>query len=298
MFEGKNVKVGMAPLTWSNDDMPSLGEYCTTEQCLSEIALAGFAGTEIGRKFPTDITVLKRMLDIRGLTIGSRWFSSTLCEEGSYEDNENRFLRHLVDLAVLDGEHINVAEVTRCTFTEDVPLFGEHPVASKEELDRLCDGLNKLGKIAKEHGIKLCLHPHMGTVIQTLEETTYVLEHTNPQYVYLCYDSGHVLLAGDDPAAVCEQLADRIGHVHLKDIRQRKMDECREKGLKFRDAVIEGCFTIPGEGCIDFTPIFMTLDKVGYEGWIMIEAEQDPAKANPYETALKARHYMQDRTGL
>ncbi|MDO5547550.1 MAG: myo-inosose-2 dehydratase [Eubacteriales bacterium] len=297
MFEGKNVRVGIAPLTWSNDDMPSLGEKNTFEQCLSETALAGFEGTEMGRKFPEDMTVLKRSLDIRGMRIGSRWFSSTLCE-GDFEENEKRFLKHLVDLAVLNGERIHVGEVTRCTFTEDVPLLGDHPVATKEELDRLCDGLNKLGKLAIEHGIKLCFHPHMGTVVQNREETKYVMDHTEPKYVYLCFDSGHTLLAGDDPAAVCEEFADRIGHVHLKDIRKKKMEECAEKGWKFRDAVVEGCFTIPGDGCIEFTPIFMTLDKVGYEGWLMVEAEQDPAKANPYEYALKARHYIRNRTGI
>lgn len=298
MFEGKNVKVGMAPLTWSNDDMPSLGESCTVEQCLSEVALAGFQGTEFGRKFPSDMTVLKRMLEIRGLKIGSRWFSSTLCEEDSFEDNEKRFLKHLVDLAVLGADHINVAEVTRCTFTEDAPLLGEHPTATTEELDRMCDGLNKLGKLGIEHGIKLCFHPHMGTVVQTGDETRYVMDHTDPRYVFLCFDSGHTLLAGDDPAAICEEFASRIGHVHLKDIRKKKMEECAEKNWKFREAVIQGCFTIPGDGCIEFTPIFMALDKAGYEGWLMVEAEQDPERANPYEYALMARHYLRSRTGL
>lgn len=162
-----NVKLGIAPIGWTNDDMPQLGGELTFEQMVSEAALAGFQGTEVGGKFPTDPAVLNKALDLRGIKIASQWFSSFLCST-PYEENEKAFIEQLDFLEAVGASRINVCELTRCLFAEECSMFGSNkPVATDEEWDKLCDGLNKLGKIAADRGFKLCFHHHMATVVQT-----------------------------------------------------------------------------------------------------------------------------------
>ena len=178
-------------------------------------------------------------------------------------------------------------------------MFGDNkPVATDEEWDRLCDGLNKLGKIAADCGFQMCFHHHMATVVQTIEETRRLLENTDPRYVYLCYDTGHFTFSGEDAVAAAKEFAPRIGHVHLKDIRKEKMEQAYREGFAFRQSVLEGCFTVPGDGFVDYPGVFAALEAAGYEGWLLVEAEQDPAKANPLEYALKARDYIRKTAGI
>lgn len=296
MFQ--EVKLGIAPIGWTNDDMPQLGGTLTFEQMISEAALAGFQGTEVGGKFPTDPQILKKALDLRGLKIASQWFSSTLCES-SYEENQAAFIRQLDFLEAVGASRINVCETTRCLFAEECSMFGDNkPVANDAEWQKLCSGLDKLGKLAAERGFRLCFHHHMATVVQTLAETRRLMEHTNPDYVWLCYDTGHFTFSGEDAVQAAKEFAPRIGHVHLKDIRQAKMQQAYAEGYKFRKAVLEGCFTIPGDGCVDFPGVFKALDAAGYQDWLIVEAEQDPAKANPFEYALLARDYIRKTAGI
>ena len=166
------------------------------------------------------------------------------------------------------------------------------------EWDRFCDGLNKLGKIAADRGFKLCFHHHMGTVVQTSEETDRMMANTDPRYVFLCYDTGHFTFAGEDPLAMLKKYVDRVGHVHLKDMRLPVVEEARKNNWSFLQAVRNGAFTVPGDGGVDFDPVFKVLADAGYQGWLLVEAEQDPAKANPLEYAMKARKYIREHTGL
>jgi inosose dehydratase len=298
MFEGKDIHLGIAPIGWTNDDMPALGGNNTFEQCISEAALAGFEGTEIGGKYPQNPAVLKQAMALRGLKVASQWFSSFLCER-SYEENEIAFKKQLDFLAAVGANRINVCELTRCLFASEESMFGPaKPRASDAEWDRLCKGLDKLGRIAAGRGFKLCYHHHMATVVQTVAETRRLMENTNPEYVYLCFDTGHFTFSGEDATAACKEFVARIGHVHLKDIRKAKMEQAIREGFKFRKAVLENCFTVPGDGCVDYPAIFNILDATGYEGWLLVEAEQNPAKANPFEYALKARQYIHSTTGL
>lgn len=298
MFEGKNVKLGIAPIGWTNDDMPQLGGANTFEQCISEITLAGFQGTEVGGKFPTEANVLKASLKLRNLQIASQWFSSFLCEK-SYEENEKEFIKQLDFLEYMGAKHVNVCELTRCLFASKKSMFGKaKPVANDIEWERLCTGINKLGEIAAKREIKLCYHHHMGTIIQTIAEVRRLMENTNTEYVYLCFDTGHFTFAGEDAVSACKEFGKRIGHVHLKDIRPDKMKQAVKEGFYFRQAVLENCFTVPGDGCIDFPAVFNILDKIGYEGWLLVEAEQDPAISNPLEYALKARAYIREISGI
>lgn len=288
----QKVKLGIAPIGWTNDDMPNLGGDITFEQMISEAALAGFVGTEVGGKFPMDPEVLKKALDLRNLKIASQWFSSYLCS-APYMENEENFIKQLEFLKAMGADRINVCELTRCLFAEDCSMFGSNkPNATDEEWERLCDGLNRLGKIAQDNGFKLCFHHHMATVVQTLEETRRLMDNTDPRYVYLCFDTGHFAFSKVDAVAAVKEFSDRIGHVHLKDIRPDKLELAYREGFCFRKAVLEGCFTVPGDGCVDFKGVFDVLESAGYEGWMIVEAEQDPKKANPFEYALKARDYI------
>ncbi len=299
MFDPKKVMLGIAPIGWCNDDMPELGAENNFRQTVSEMALAGFTGTEIGNKYPTDPKELKWELDLRGMRVASRWYSSFLLTK-PYEEVEADFLKELDFLAAVGANRVNVSEQSHSIQGQPgTPVLGDKKyVMNDEEWDRFCKGLDRLGKKAAEKGFKLCFHHHMGTVVQTAEETDRMLENTDPAYVFLCYDTGHFTFAGEDPLAMLTKHQHRIGHVHLKDMRRDVVDRVKPEGWSFLKAVREGAFTVPGDGCVDFGPIFKALGEGGYEGWLLVEAEQDPAKANPLEYAKKARAYIRENTGL
>lgn len=299
MFNKEKVFLGIAPIGWCNDDMPDLGKENTFRQTVSEMALAGFTGTEIGNKYPKDAKELKWELDLRGMRVASRWFSSFLLTK-PYEEVEKEFVRELEFLAAVGANRINVSEQSYSIQGQlDTPILGDKKhVMNNEEWARFCDGLNRLGKVAKKKGFKLCFHHHMGTVVQTAEETDYMMAHTDPEYVFLCYDTGHFTFAGEDPLLMLNKYAERVGHVHLKDMRRDVVDRVRPEGWSFLQAVRAGAFTVPGDGCVNYDPIIKKLAEVGYEGWLLVEAEQDPAKANPLEYAIKARAFIKAHTGL
>lgn len=299
MFNSNNVFLGIAPIGWCNDDMPELGGENTFQQIVSEMALAGFTGCEIGNKYPSDPEVLKAALALRGMKIASRWFSSFLITD-TYEANETAFIKELDFLAAVGANRINVSEQSHSIQGKtDIPILNDNKyVMNEEEWVTFTTNLNKLGKVAKDRGFKLCFHHHMGTVVQTSEETDRMMKMTDPQYVYLCYDTGHFTFAGEDPLAMLKKYVDRIGHVHLKDMRLDVVAEAKKNNWSFLTAVRNGSFTVPGDGDIDFDPVFQILSDSHYEGWLLVEAEQDPAKANPLEYAIKARTYIQAHTGL
>ena len=299
MFDKNKVFLGIAPIGWCNDDMPELGAENNFRQTVSEMALAGFTGTEIGNKYPADPAVLKWELDLRGMRVASRWFSSFLVAK-PYEEVEADFKRELDFLAAVGANRINVSEQSYSIQGQvDTPVLGgaKH-VMDEAEWARFTDGLNRLGKVARDRGFKLCFHHHMGTVVQTAEETGRMLRETDPEVVYLCYDTGHFTFAGENPLTMLELYASRVGHVHLKDMRRAVVDRVQPEGWSFLKAVREGAFTVPGDGCVDFDPILKLLSEAGYEGWLLVEAEQDPAKANPLEYAMKARAYIREHAKI
>ena len=302
MLDPKKVRLGICPIGWSNDDMWDLGDENTFQQCISEMKLAGFDGCEVGHKYPEDKTVLKHMLDARNMTIASKWFSSFLVDK-PYEEVEAEFVKELEYLSYVGATAINVSEQSGSIQGQlDTPVLDDKKrVLTDEEWDRFTTGLNKLGKLSMEkYGIRTCFHHHMGTVCQTVEETTRLMENTDPKYVFLCFDTGHFTFAGEDPVKMLEKFADRVGHVHLKNMRMPLVEKARAEHWSFLDAVRAGAFTVPGDpdGCVEFDKVFDLLDKAGYSGWIMVEAEQDPAKANPFEYAKMGREYITKHTGL
>jgi len=291
------IRLAIAPIGWTNDDLPELGGEIPFEQCVSEMALAGFSGSEVGNKYPRDPKVLNKALRLRGLTICNAWFSSFLTTK-PYQETEAEFIKHRDFLHAVGARVIGAAEQGRSIQGQDKPVFDAKPVFTAEEWDRLCDGLNRLGKLATKKGMKLCYHHHMGTGVQSAGEIDRLMENTDPALLGLLYDTGHLVFAGEDNLAVLKKWAARISHVHLKDLRPAIRRQALKGKWSFLRAVKAGVFTVPGDGCIDFKPVFKILKKAKYSGWWVVEAEQDPAKANPLEYAIKARNHIREKAGI
>lgn len=297
MFQ--NVKLGIAPIAWTNDDLPELGGENTFEQCVSEMALAGFTGSEVGNKYPKDPTVLQPALALRGIEICNAWFSTFLISR-PYEETEKAFEAHVAFLAAMGAKVVGVSEQSYSTQgIQTQPVFEGKYEMNDEQWALLCDGLNRLGKLSLEkYGVALTFHHHMGTVVQTAAETDRLMAGTDANYVNLLFDSGHFAYCGEDPVAQVRKHAKRIRHVHLKDIRPDVVAQVKKEKLSFLEGVRQGAFTIPGDGCVDFDSIFKVLSESGYEGYMVVEAEQDPAKANPLEYAIRARKFIREHAGL
>ena len=298
MFHKDKVFLGIAPIAWTNDDMPDLGKENSFEQCISEAALAGFQGTEVGNKYPKDPMELKKHLDIRGLSIASAWFSSFLLTK-PFNETAEAFINHRDFLYNLGAKVIVVSEQGHSIQgSMEISVFDEKYHMNKEEWKKLTDGLNKLGALAKEKNMMLVYHHHMGTVVQTTEEIDRMMADTDEDLVYLLLDTGHLEYSGENALEILKKYVNRIKHVHLKDIRPDIVKKVKEEKLSFLQSVRLGAFTVPGDGCIDFKPMFEVLKAANYEGWLLVEAEQDPAVANPFTYAVKARKYIRETAGI
>lgn len=291
------IKLGIAPIAWTNDDMPELGSENTFEQCISEMALAGYTGTEIGNKYPKDPQVLHRYLDPRGLEVASAWFSAFLTTK-PFSETKEAFIAHRDFLHAMGAKVIVVAEQGHSIQGLDLPVFEKKPIFTDEEWEKLASGLEALGDLAHEKGMEIVYHHHMGTGVQTTTEIARLMEMTQPDKVKLLFDTGHLVFSGEDPIKIYQTYQDRIYHIHFKDIRQKVAEEVVSEKDSFLSGVKKGVFTVPGDGMIDFKPIWQAIQDSQYSGWIVVEAEQDPAKANPFEYALKARKYIQEVCGI
>ncbi|MCD8350230.1 MAG: myo-inosose-2 dehydratase [Planctomycetaceae bacterium] len=298
MFENSKIDLGVAPIGWTNDDMPDLGKEISFEQCISEMAEAGFNTTEVGNKYPKDPAVLKKALAEKGLKVANAWFSSYLTTK-PYEEVEAAFIKQSDFLKAAGAGCIGASEQGHSIQGQmDTPIFDNKYVMNDAEWKLLTEGLNKLGRIANDKGMKLVFHHHMGTVVQTRAETDRLMAETDPELVGLLFDSGHFAYCGEDPLAALKAHIGRVRHVHLKDIRPDIVKKVKDEKKSFLQGVRMGAFTVPGDGCIDFVPIFQTLSDAGYNGCMLIEAEQDPAVAIPLEYAKKGREYIRKTTGL
>ena len=297
-MKAEKIKLGIAPIGWTNDDMPDLGGEITFEQCVSEMALAGYQGCEIGNKYPKTVEGMHEYLDIRGLEIANRWFSSFILTK-PFEEVEKDFRENCEFLKGCGAKRIGASEQSYSIQGQmETPVFEKKYVMNDEEWKKFTDGLSKLGNIAKEYGITLVYHHHMGTVVQTAEEIDKMMDMCDPDAVYLLFDTGHLAYCGEDYMAVLKKYAKRIKHVHLKDIRPEIVAKVKAESLSFLQGVRLGAFTVPGDGTIDFKPVFDVLDEADYEGWMLVEAEQDPAIANPFKYAKMAREYIAEKAGI
>ncbi|WP_213818196.1 myo-inosose-2 dehydratase [Garciella nitratireducens] len=292
------IQLGCAPIAWTNDDMPELGSENTFEQCISEMALAGYTGTEIGNKYPKNPKVLKEYLELRNLKVASAWFSAFLTTK-PFEETKKEFIKHRDFLHAMGAKVIVVAEQGHSIQGKiKEPVFENKPYFTEQEWDKLTKGLESLGELAHEKGMEIVYHHHMGTGVQTTEEIDRLMQNTDSDKVKLLFDTGHLVFSGEDPMEIFNKYQSRIQHIHFKDIREKVAKEVKEKKDSFLTAVKKGTFTVPGDGMIDFKPIMEAILKSEYEGWIIVEAEQDPAKANPYKYALKARKYIKEISGI
>lgn len=288
----RDIRYACAPIAWTNDDLPELGSNNSFEQCISEMALAGYEGTEIGNKYPRDPEVLKSYLEPRGLSVASAWISLYLTSE-PYEVTEEAFIKHRDFLYEMGAKVIVVSEQGNSIQGKlDKALFKEKPVFTEEEWKLLIEGLEKLGKLAHEKDMEIVYHHHMGTGVQTTEEIAELMERTNKDNVSLLFDTGHLVVSGEDPIEIFKKYEDRIKHIHFKDVRQEITEAVDKDNQCFLDGVRKGMFTVPGDGVIDFEPILNLIYQSNYSGWIVVEAEQDPSLANPFIYAKKAKDYM------
>lgn len=291
------IKLGVAPIAWTNDDLPELGKENTFEQCISEMALAGYTGTEIGNKYPKDPETLKQFLEPRGLEVASAWFSAFLTTE-PYENTFEKFKEHRDFLWNMGAKVIVVSEQGHSIQGRDLPIFEEKPKFTDQEWDLLTKGLEKLGDLAHERDMEIVYHHHMGTGVQTTDEIERLMENTDPEKVSLLFDTGHLVYSGEEPLGIFEKYHHRIKHIHFKDIRKDVMNEVKNEKDSFLTGVKKGAFTVPGDGMVDFTPIWKAIEQSGYEGWIVVEAEQDPSLAIPFIYAKQAREYIKNITNL
>ena len=292
------VKIGITPTSWWNDDFLSIDIGIPFEQCVSEMALAGYEGCSVGHKYPTDTSVLKAALCLRGLRISEPWVSTYFTNHGMVDQTFATFHQQLAFIKTMGGSDMVVAEFGYAVNPDPVAIFANRPIFTDAQWKALVDGLHQLGRIANENGMRLCYHPHMGTGVMIAGDVDRLMQETDPGLVHLLLDTGHLKFAGADPLAVATRYAKRIKHVHLKDLRPGIAELVRRDGLSFKDAIEIGIFTVPGDGIIDFKPIFSALAEADYEGWLIVEAEQDPAKAHPLTYAMKGRAYLRDVLGF
>ena len=272
------VRIGINPLTWTNDDLPELGEKNSLETCLKEAKQAGYEGVELGRKFPRDAAVLGPILKDHKLDLVSGWYSARLLER-SVEDEIQAMQAHAALLRSLGAKVMVFCEVSRCVHGDRKVPLSKRPKLAEKEWKQFCERLDRIADHLQKQGLKMAYHHHMGTVIQSEDEVDRMMDGTSK--VGLLLDSGHLTFAGGDPLRALERHAKRIVHVHCKDIRRDKLAHARKQDMSFLDSVLGDVFAVPGDGSIDFDPILRALAGHGYAGWLVVEADQDPAKAHP-----------------
>ncbi|NOD36793.1 MULTISPECIES: myo-inosose-2 dehydratase [unclassified Ruegeria] len=276
-----SVKIGISPIAWQNDDLPDLTAAYTMEQALKEAREIGYTGVERGQRMPGDTEGLRAYLDANDIALCGGWCSgATLVNDF---DAEVAAVREQVEQFVaLNSPCIVYAECSNTVQGQIGTPVNARPRLSKDEVLAYAAKLSELAKWTADQGMPMAYHHHMGTIIESEDEVNWLMEGSGPE-LKLCFDTGHLLFGGGDVMATLNRWGDRVHHVHFKDIRPDVVQDTRENNRSFLDAVIAGAFTVPGDGCIDFQAVANALKAMDYNGWIVVEAEQDPAKAPPYE---------------
>jgi inosose dehydratase len=284
-----NVRIGVNPLSWMNDDLPSLGGETPLETALSEGKEIGYEGFELGNKFPKDGPGLKAKLDAFGLACVSGWYSGFLAEDTVAAEID----RCEAHLRKLQYNGVKVLVYGECAGTIqgqiDTPLSKRPRFADEAAWKAYGQRLDAFGAHLKDsYGITLAYHHHMGAYVESPEDVDHLMAVTDPDEVGLLYDTGHAYFGGAaDPVALLRKHAARVVHVHCKDVRAKVIAQARNDGWSFLTGVLNGTFTVPGDGVIDYDAVLTTLHDAAYEGWLVVEAEQDPAVAPSYRYAKK-----------
>ena len=284
------IKLGIAPIAWSNDDMPELGGDTPIEQCLEEASSAGFTGIELGGKFPRNPGITNFLLNKYKLKMPGGWYGSLL-RTRSAEDEWVAMQDHLNLLKLVNADVFVFADVSGSIQGDQTKRLSTRPTMEDDEFVEYCKKINDISNRLSDEGIPMSYHEHMGTIIQTENDVDRFMNNTN-QNTFLLYDTGHLLFAEANYERVLKNYISKINHVHCKDIRQNILENSLKNDLSFRESFLDGVFTVPGDGCIDYEPLFEILYQNNYDKWLIIEAEQDPKKANPLEYAKIGFTYL------
>lgn len=284
------IKLGVASIAWSNDDMPELGKDTTLEKCLSEASYAGFSGIETCGKFPKKSEKLIPLLKRNNLELCSGWYGANLRKNNVKEEIE-AIQNQLRLFKECNAPCIVFAEVSNSIAGNPNLPLSSRPRMDRDEWNNFCKKISEIGKYLTDQGMPLAYHHHMGTVIETQSDVERLLENTNDN-VKLVLDTGHMLFAKGNSLKITKDFKNRITHVHCKDIRKNILEKSLKQDLSFRQSFLNGTFTVPGDGCIDYKPLLELLKKNNYSGWLVVEAEQDPSKANPLEYAKIGYNYL------
>jgi inosose dehydratase len=284
------IRLGVAPIAWSNSDLPELGGDTTLETCLKESRKAGFSGTETGVKFPMDPKVLGPVLRDHKLQLVSGWFSGELLKRTVRAEQE-RIRAQMETFRDLGAPVLVYAETTGTVQNKIDIGLSRRPRISDEEFRTYGRKLTELAEWMADFGVPMTYHHHMGTIVETQRDIDQLMASTG-KAVGLLLDTGHLTYAGGDVTETTRRYGRRINHVHCKDLRWDVLKAARQKDQSFLSAILDGVFTVPGDGFIDYYAFARTLADIGYEGWVVVEAEQDPAKAPAFEYSRMGHRHL------
>jgi inosose dehydratase len=285
-----SVKIGINPISWTNDDLPRLGGETPLEVALSEGKTIGYQGFELGNKFPRESEALKRVLSRHGLDLVSGWYSGRLARRSAEE--EIAAVRSHLRLLADNGANVMVyGEVADSIQGSPVPLYKRPQFVTDEQWRTYAEKVTRFAKHTLEYGVRLAYHHHMGAYVQSPEDVDRFMSLVGDQ-VGLLFDSGHMTFAGGDAVAMLARHVKRVCHVHCKDVRPTVLAQANNRQWSFLESVINGAFTVPGDGAVDFEAIVGLLRENGYQGWLVVEAEQDPVVAPAYAYAEKGYRHL------
>ncbi len=277
------ARLGIAPIAWSNDDLPELGGKTSLETCLIESRKAGFSGVETGGKFPKSAKELKRVLEHHNLSLCGGWYSGTLLDT-EIEKEKDRVLEQLELFKALQAPCLVYGETAGTIQNLKTAPLNTRRKLDEQQFREYGAKMTDFAEWCSDQGMDISFHYHMGTAVETEKDIDLMMKHSG-EAVKLLYDAGHLAFSGGDVFAIIEKHGERISHVHAKDVRLPIIEKLDRNNQSFLDAVLKGAFTVPGDGSLNFHDIVNRLAAVGYEGWFVVEAEQDPALAPPYEYA-------------
>lgn len=286
------IRFGVSPIAWINDDMPELGANTELERLFADCRDLGFAGVELGGRFPRDPAVLRPMLDGYGLELIGGWYSTGLLERGPAE--EIAALRaHLALLEAMGSTVFIAAECSNARHGVRSHPLADQPRVPEDGWGRFGEGLTAVAEYVAARGFRFAYHFHLGTAVEKPADLEAFVASTSEDVGFVI-DTGHAVLGGNDPVELIGRWPGRVNHVHLKDIRPAIHRQVLDGGMSFLDGVLAGMFTAPGDGAIDFVPVLRALKAIGYSGWLVVEAEQDPALADPREYSALGLRTLRD----
>ena len=284
------VKIGISPIAWQNDDLPDITAAYTMEQALEEAREIGYIGVERGQRMPKSTEGLQEYLHKYNIALCGGWCSGASLVNAFAE--ECAAVQAQVDQFIaLKSPCIVYAECSNTIQSQQGVPVASRPTLDRDQIKTYAARLTELAKWMADRGMPMAYHHHMGTVIETEDDVNWLMDGAGTE-VRLCFDTGHLLFAGGDVMATLDRWGDRVHHVHFKDIRPAVVEDVKANNRSFLDAVIAGAFTVPSDGCIDFQAVTDALKAMDYAGWIVVEAEQDPAKAPPYEMSQKGFEHI------